>query len=525
MKRSRRHTPRGPRPVEVGTSVDGYRIERIVSGRPGVNVVAVASRRGRERVTLDIVSTPLEDDRKLRRQVPRLASIRGSIKHPNMLRMLRTVDGGQRLHLAGPPPGTVTLADRLRQGPLAPKTALSLLGQVAGALETSRGKGLLHRDLSPRAILVTPGDPPEALLTDFGLGTPQAAACELVGAVEDVDYRSPEEIRGEQVRPESNVYSLACILVECLTGKPPFPHERPLLAVHAHLSEPPPRVSERRAELPVALDGVVAKAMAKDPRERHPSAGALIRAAEESLGVRVTIPVTRAPRKPVAVPAPAPAPAPARPRAPAPAPKPAAAESPARERPARPDDHGARKRVRRPRQKPPRTRPRSTRRRARLGSRVAPAWAGLALLVSAVAGFAMGNGGSSGGPATPVTQRAAPSASDAAASPASVQRVIARLDERRAAARRKLRAASSPARQAATAEALAQTVREARLALIRAPGRQRSEAQLTARLQEVERAYSELAVAAREADPNAWQRSRQETLERETDLELLLRTT
>jgi protein kinase-like protein len=498
MRHARRHQVKGPRPVEVGRSIDGYRIERIVCVRPGVNVLAEAAKLRGERLTLDVISTPLRHDRKVRRRAPRLTSTRASLKHPNVLRMLRAVDGGQRLHLAPLPPGTTTLADRLADGPLPPHTALTLLGQVAGALETARAKGLLHRGLSPRAILVTGEDPPRAVLTDFGIGTPDTAACEQIGGVEDVDYRPPEEIRGEPVRPESNVYSLACILVEALTGEPPYPHDRALLAVHSHLTEPPPRVSERRPDLPPALDEVVAKAMAKDPRQRHSSPGAFIRAAQESLGLEVPIPVVRAPRKPVE-------------HRPAPAPKPAPQHTPASPPRSRP-----------PRERPARARP--PRQRRRLMPRAAPVWAGLLLVASAVAGFAAGNPGETDRAASVDSGASADVAAEQRASPAQVDRVFARLDARRASARRQLHSAGRPARQAASARELAAVHRRARLALVRAPGRQRMETQLVARLRRVERAYRRLAVAARRRDAAAWRASSEETRDREVELELLMRT-
>jgi serine/threonine-protein kinase len=512
MRRARRHSVKGPRPVEVGRSIDGYRVERIVCVRPGVNVLAEAAKLRGERLTLDIISTPLREDRKVRRRAPRLTSARASLKHPHVLRMVRAVDGGQRLHLAPLPPGTTTLADRIADGPLSSHAALTLLGQVAGALETARTKGLLHRGLSPRAILVTGEDPPKAVLTDFGIGTPDAAACELVGTVEEVDHRSPEEIRGEPVRPESNVYSLACILVEALTGEPPYPHDRPLVAVHAHLTEPPPRVSERRPELPAELDDVVAKAMAKDPRERHSSPGALIRAAQASLGLEVPIPVVRPAGKPVER-RPAPAPKPVE-RRPAPAPKPVA----------EPQRAAAHKKAPAPHRAAPKHAPAPPRRRRRLVPRAAPLWAGLLLVASAVAGFAAGSPGTPERSASVSAGPGTVAAAGASASPAQVDRVFARLDDRRAADRRRLTAANRPAVQAATAMALADAHRRARVALVRAPGRQRMETELVERLRRVERSYRRLAAAARHRNAAAWQASREETRDREVDLELLMRT-
>ena len=283
--------------IDVGTRVDGFRVERIVSRRPGLNTLAEAATLRGERVTLDVVARPLNEDRELRRRMARLIPLRASVDHPNVLRLLKAVDGGQRLHMESIPRGAGTLADLLVEGPLERTQALKILGQVAGALETARAKGLVHRALSPRSIVVQPGDEPKVFLTDFGIGAPRVLPCELSAALEDAAYRAPEEVRGEAPEPASNVYSLTCMLVECLTGAPPHAYSRPVLTLHAHLTAPPPRLSERDPSLPPELDEVVARGLAKDPREREGSPGALVNAAAHAVGLHVAIPVVRAPRK------------------------------------------------------------------------------------------------------------------------------------------------------------------------------------------------------------------------------------
>jgi serine/threonine-protein kinase len=422
-----------------------------------------------------------------------------------MLRLLRSVDDGQRLHLQALPPGATTLAERRRSDPPSAQQSLTLLGQVAGALETARGRGLVHRQLSPRAIFVTAADPPQALLTDFGIGAPRARACELAAAVEDAPYRAPEEIRGEQPDARSNVYALACILVECLTGEPPFTHERPLLTLQAHLTEPPPRLSERMPDLPEALDAVVATALAKDPRERQASPGALVRAADEALGLHVPIPVVRERRKPK------PAPARARPVAPAPAPARAPAPTPVAAAVATPAPAPAvkqRRRAARPFRIPA------------LVPRGAAAVAALALMGSALAGFATGTAGGSEerGP----TRAAAPEpAAAATVSYPRVDRVIDRLNARRSAARRRLRAADTRGEQAAAAKALEDAYRDAYDGMKPRTG---ARAELAGQLDAVAEAYGLLVAAARSADADTWRAARARTLDRERDLELMLRT-
>jgi serine/threonine protein kinase len=90
-----------------------------------------------------------------------------------------------------------------------------------------------------------------------------------------IDYVAPEQIRGDLVDGRADVYSLACVLFECLTGHVPFAREREVATLWAHLDENPPKVTAERADAPAGIDHVVARAMAKDPGDRYPTAGAL----------------------------------------------------------------------------------------------------------------------------------------------------------------------------------------------------------------------------------------------------------
>jgi hypothetical protein len=520
--------------VPVGTVVDGYRIERVIAVRAGLHTLAEATAPTGERVTLKLLADPLEG-KDLRRRAAKLARVQASIPHPNVLSIRDDGKSRERLCLTGAPANAVTLADRLREGPLQANEAVTLVSQLAGALETARRRGLVHRALTPAAIVVTTEEPPQALLTDFGIAVPDAPSCERGESVEDADYRSPEEIRGEPPTPESTVYSLACILVTCLTGEPPYPYYRPLLAMQAHLVEKPPRVSERNRDLPPVLDEVVAKALAKSPEERYGSPVALMRAVQQTLGVVAAIPGPSAPKRqevprPEKRPAPTPAPRPAKESGrtpPAPERRPAKVGEPAAE--TAEAAHAARSR--RPRRSRRwRLRERGDR-RARAGGwgtvrRLAPTWAGIALLASALAGFATGNGN-----ADDPKPRAANSPASAAQAPRSVADstkpvvgpVVGELEKRRAAARRRLRAARLPAGQAAVATHLAGVYSDARRSLERAPGTAEQEERLAAQLQAVESAYRQLAQAARRGSL-AWRQASENVLASERDLELLLRT-
>jgi hypothetical protein len=551
MARASRHHTQVPAP---GTLIDGYSVDRVIAVRTGSHALVAATAPGGERVTLKLPAGGPRSGRLGRRRRPKRC-------------------------LEDAPPNAVTLAELLRDGPIDPEWAVALLTQVATALEAGRGAPAVHRALSPSAIVVAPSGPPWALLADLGGDAPAAPACELPSTVEDADYRSPEEIRGEPATAASNVYSLACILVECLTGAPPYPYNRPLLALHAHLTAPPPMPSRRNTALPPELDTVVADAMSKDPRHRDRTPMVFMRAARLALGLAEPPPapeppkhhfkphrgeapsrrqrrigrreeqLTRERRTRVATRKERPAAPKAKPPA---APKPPQApEAPKAERPAAPQPLTRKQRQRarrraasapaaapRPkarRQEPPapppasrqerRGRPREESPARPRSRRLAPVWIGIALLASALAGFSAGNTGSSGGSGGSAQSSSAASVAEAPAKAApAVSPVVERLDRRRAAARRRLEAAHRPTTQAAAAADLASVYRHAARAVRRDAAGDASALALARHLRAVDLAYVDLAGAARTHNARAWQRARAQVVQRERDLELLLRT-
>ncbi|HEY6778848.1 MAG TPA: serine/threonine-protein kinase [Thermoleophilaceae bacterium] len=460
------------RRVRSGALVEGFRVERVIATDPDLHTVVEADTPDGERVTLTLLSPAIAADRELRRSVLRRAQLRASIEHPHLAPLRDPCEGRKGLYLVSGVAGADTLADRLRDGPIEPAEAMRILGQVAGALETAAARGLLHRDLTPKAIVLRGGPPPDAVLTDFGVAMPQARGCELRSASEGADYRSPEEVRGEPLEPESNVYSLACILVECLSGAPPYPYELPLLTLHAHVVESPPRVSDRRPGLPPALDEVVARGMAKNPRDRYSSPAQLIRSAGKALGTEPAIPVVAAAK----------------------------------------EDRKGRARAPAPRMLAPR-------------ARRTAVWIGLALLASAISGFATGSVDTSGQTQPPATVRS-PAPADRMQQAAYVEglsRAVERLRTRRAAARQRLRDARRPGGQAAAARALARAYRDARHALPAAPAAASGQGRLAQGLREAERAYREMAAAAGGQNHTAWRAAGREAVRREQALQDTLR--
>jgi hypothetical protein len=186
-------------------------------------------------------------------------------------------------------PGT-DLAAELAQGPLSPERTILILEQVASALDAVHATGLYHRDVKPANVLVAVDEESGELrsrLTDFGLSKrpsqdskPLTSAGFFVGTCQ---YVAPEQILAGELDHRVDVYSLGCLLYECLTGEPPFRRPREEQTLYAHIQDPPPRVTAVKPEFPAAIDDVVARALAKKPEERHASCGELVDAARAAI--------------------------------------------------------------------------------------------------------------------------------------------------------------------------------------------------------------------------------------------------
>jgi streptogramin lyase len=171
------------------------------------------------------------------------------------------------------------------EGGLAPARAARIVAQVAAALDAAHAAGLVHRDVKPANALLARGE--HVYLSDFGLSKHalsvggETRSGHWVGTL---DYVAPEQIRGERLDARADVYALGGVLYFALTASPPYPREGDEAKLWAHLTELPPTASERVEGLPPGLDGVIARALAKQPDDRYPSAGDLGRAALAAAG-------------------------------------------------------------------------------------------------------------------------------------------------------------------------------------------------------------------------------------------------
>jgi serine/threonine kinase PknH len=252
-----------------------YRIEGIVgAGRMGVVYLAIDRTSGRK-VALKVLREDIGIDPVYRARFRREGALLASLNHPHVIPIYGMGEIEGDLYIAMQR-ATSTLRDAIAAGPIAVGEAIVILTAVADALDTAHAAGVIHRDVKPANVLMDPG--PRVFLADFGLARdPNGVALTVPGQVlGTIDYMAPELLDGVRIGPATDIYALACLAVETLTGQVPFPHESDAATTYAHVMGPPPSVSSRRPELPPALDDVVAEGMAKDPDDRPATAGAMI---------------------------------------------------------------------------------------------------------------------------------------------------------------------------------------------------------------------------------------------------------
>ncbi|MEA2409903.1 MAG: serine/threonine kinase PknH [Thermoleophilaceae bacterium] len=282
-------------PLEKGTTIAGYRVEGVL-GQGGMGVVYEATQLSLNRtVALKLLAGQLGDDPAFRERFRREGLLQAQIDHPNIVTVYEAGDTDEGLFLAMRLVRGPNLKDMILSRELDAGRSLRILTPVADALDAAHAEGLIHRDIKPQNILVSGRD--HAYLADFGLTkAPGEKSLTKTGQfVGTLDYISPEQIRGKSASKQSDIYALAAVLYECLSGVVPYPKDSEAAVLYAHMSDEPPSVTEARPDLPGALDGVIRKAMSKNPEERHQSASELMRDAEEAFSRKTRAAMTPPP--------------------------------------------------------------------------------------------------------------------------------------------------------------------------------------------------------------------------------------
>ena len=282
--------------LPIGSELLGYRIEGVL-GRGGMGVVYVAEDlRLRRRVALKLLSPPLADDERFRERLLEESELAASLDHPNIVPIYQAGEAEGRIFISMRYVEGRDLNALLREGPLSAEHALLLVSQIASALDAAHARGLVHRDVKPSNVLIAPAASHEGAdhvyLADFGLTkrlSGHEASSEQGQLLGTVDYVAPEQIQGDEVDGRADVYSLGCLLYECLTGSPPYLRASDVAVLFAHLDAEPPSAP--------GLERVLRKALAKSPDDRYQTCRELVDATREGLGLART----RSRRWPLAV--------------------------------------------------------------------------------------------------------------------------------------------------------------------------------------------------------------------------------
>ena len=268
-------THSGPGDLAPGAQLAGYEIQQQI-GRGGMAVVyrALDLRLGRL-VALKVLAPHLGEDEAFRQRFMRESRAAAGVDHPHIIPVFEAGDAADVLFIAMRYVSQGDVRSLIEaQGPLSPARTALIASQVASALDAAHSHGLVHRDVKPANVLLgqaSRADTDHVYLSDFGLSKQSLTPSTLTSTGQflgTLDYVSPEQIQGQPVDGRADQYALACTVVEILTGVPPFRREDSMAVMWAQLEAEPPRLTERRPDLPAAVDEVIGTAMAKRPSGR-----------------------------------------------------------------------------------------------------------------------------------------------------------------------------------------------------------------------------------------------------------------
>ena len=259
----------------IGSEFAGYAIKRMLGA--GSAVYLAEDGRLESDVALKLLAPELAADAEFRERFLRDAKLVASLDHPNVIPLYAAGEAEGVLFIAMRYVEGADLAARLARGHLPADHVLSILEPVADALDAAHAHGLIHRGVKPTNILTS--DAGHVYLADFGLGGTRESG-DAAGAL---DYITPEQIEDGEVSAQTDVYALACVLFECLTGEPPFSRASTVSLRDAHRDGERPAATGRNAELPPEIDAVLARGMDRSAPERHRSARELTHEARRVL--------------------------------------------------------------------------------------------------------------------------------------------------------------------------------------------------------------------------------------------------
>ncbi len=236
-------------------------------------------------VAIKVLPPEYIHDLGLRANFEREVRLISGLQHESIVPVLEYGTYQDQPYLVMPYMPNGSLADRLVQGPLSPLETAQILALLADALDYTHQQGIVHRDLKPSNILF--GEDGSAYLADFGIALQNQATWSISGVVRGSPaYLSPEQaLRSESIDGRSDVYSLGIIVYEMLTGVKPFQGEVSMVVVLKQIHDEPPLLRSIVSHIPLALEEVVLRALAKDVRDRYQTAGDFAAAFRQALEI------------------------------------------------------------------------------------------------------------------------------------------------------------------------------------------------------------------------------------------------
>ncbi|MDT5139300.1 MAG: hypothetical protein QOD58_3562, partial [Mycobacterium sp.] len=235
-------------------------------------------------VAIKVIPSELAAEPSYQERFRHEASIATHLNDPNIIPIYEAGEIDGRLYLAMPVVDGIDLRSMLsRDGPTSPSLAVRIIEQAAAALEAAHTSGLVHSDVRPANLFVVGGE--FVYLTDFGVAahTPTEGSAGVDVVVESWPYLAPERFSSRPAEARSDIYALACVLYECLTGRPAVAGDGLEQFVTAHLEGEPPKPTDVEPKIPIGFNEVIARGMAKNPDDRYQTARDLAFAARDAL--------------------------------------------------------------------------------------------------------------------------------------------------------------------------------------------------------------------------------------------------
>jgi eukaryotic-like serine/threonine-protein kinase len=261
----------------IGELIAGrYELHELVGSGGMSNVFRAHDRLLERSVAIKVLHEHYSTDEDYVERFRREARSVAQLAHPNIVTVIDRGEEDGRQYIVFEYVEGENLKGLLSHGALSVDEALRYGLQIAGALDFAHKRGLVHRDVKPQNVLLTEEGEPK--VTDFGIArsVDVQSVTQSGTVVGTSDYIAPEQARGEQVDPRTDIYSLGVVLYELLTGEVPYSGDNFVAVAMQHLHEPVPSVLDRRRDVPVRLDLAVQRAMAKDPADRFESMEQLI---------------------------------------------------------------------------------------------------------------------------------------------------------------------------------------------------------------------------------------------------------